>query len=578
MDALESVPAYPTATGAALEIRETSLVKAQDGSIAESEAAARPEFDTSKTICQKLPELLWNAEPDATMEGQTQVTPVEEARPTMQAQEQPLVASEVPRAQTTTPVLKTYRTLQPTETVDLVNTIQTIFETDSTVKENGVILLNAPHLVPAPGAIELPPSTYEFESTSQRITMPAKLRGTGLGAINVAEAMLTNRYPMFSDPNELSYEEMEEIFQKELTDKNIRHPYFHIDISAHPCRPEGSFQLTCGSPMNKLSYIAGVNSPYGYYSRGVSHFGSHLEDWHFASYNVVFAGATKLWVTVKPSSQQVFESKIRELFPTAGSCTQFVRHLAVNVTPSTLRKLGVEHFFVPQNPGQVVAVSGFTYHWGLNTGHNYAEAINFCMERDWIAPDNFKICHYGCGISRKSLPLLEPVYEDGDLKNKMKCATLRDVPRRKEWEQGYDQWEKQQQQKEKCRKPKPKPRMQCKSKTREQSEAIRLKPPQTGLHSRPRNDPAVVLPSLPRTSSANWPRNSSNQGSALLDSIEVAANARHLSGRDPRPRKAIRQPTYQIASSSPSEAETTDDEPPVKQTRAPLKPTHLRYN
>ncbi|KIW03577.1 uncharacterized protein PV09_05332 [Verruconis gallopava] len=465
-----------------------------------------------------------------------------------------------------THAIKPYSTLEPEDTVDLVSKIQTIFEMDTTVKENGVVLLDAPHLIPADGDIRLPPADYGFEATSQRVMTPARLLGTGLVVIKREEAILRDQQPKFSPAKELSEDDMERIFRDhiEMHGRNSkRFPYFNIDISDYRVRPEGSFELTCGAPMDKLSYIAGVNTPYGYYSRGISHFGAHVEDWHFASYNVLFAGQVKLWIAVKPSSKALFERKIRELFPEIGTCVQFVRHLAINIAPATLRKWGVEHFFVPQKPGQIVAVSGYTYHWGINTGQNYAEAINFCIEKNWVAPEEFKNCYRGCGIADDMIPLPKPVLEDGDLETKKERAIVRDQAFRKTWEEEGAKLVNEQDILSANKRLKPRKQSET------PSESMRFFPARARPHLTSRDTSATPFSHRQR------PR--AKQRNTLRDSIEVSAAAQRLNGREYHRRtKTVRQ-RYRDASATPSEpSESTDEEPAVKRDR-PGKTGHSRH-
>jgi hypothetical protein len=174
--------------------------------------------------------------------------------------------------------------------------------------------------------------------------------------------------------------------------------------------------------MDKLTYYPGLNSAFGYCSDGVSLFGAHREDWNFASFNILFKGQIKLWIVVKPSNNELFERKIRELFPKAGPCTQFMRYLGVAISPSLLREWKVEFSLIPQKPGQLVAVGGKTYHWGMNNGSNYAEAINFCMERQYSSHDlvGYKACD---GCAHEGQPILRPVLESRPLEERIKVST-----------------------------------------------------------------------------------------------------------------------------------------------------------
>ena len=319
-----------------------------------------------------------------------------------------------------TRILPPYRELSVQETNDLVETIRTTFETDPAVAGDGVLLFRAPHLVSPEEDIVLPSADFEFEGSAQAVSL-CKGKAKGILQISTSRAVLANREPIFEAAKNLSPEEMEELSAKMMKSKET-YPYFNIDVMTQPCR-KGKYRLLCGQPMESLSYIPGISTAFGYYSQGISYFGAHIEDEHFASYNIHFAGQTKLWIAVKPSSNALFERKVREKFPRSGPCSQFVRHQGLYIPPSLLREWGVKFVFVPQKPGDITVVTGHTYHWGINTGHNYAEAINFCMEREWKADKNYQRCRRGCGI--RGLPLPEPVSEKGTLMERIASANSR---------------------------------------------------------------------------------------------------------------------------------------------------------
>ena len=472
-------------------------------------------------------------------------------------------ASRDPHPKTESRVLPIHRVLGPTDTDDLVGTIQDVFESSEEVAHNGVVLLDAPHLIPPAGSLKMPPQSHPFEATSQRVMIPAKIRGHGIVVIKHDTAEMTNRHPSFPDARVLTIEEMERAFE-ENTDKEAgkftRHPYFNIDISEYKIRPKGSFELTCGSPMDKLSYIAGMNTPYGYFSKKVSHFGAHVEDWHCASYNIHFAGATKLWIAVKPSSKDLFEAKVRELFPDSGECVQFIRHQALNIAPSTLRKWGVEHFFVPQNPGHVVAVTGHTYHWGLNTGTNYAEAINLCLEKDWKAAEDFRNCYPGCGINHASLPLPKPVFEEGTMEEKKEKALIRDEALRKQWEIRVAEWEAAEEAKQAAKRPKKRQTETPRRRSEARASGRRLN---GHASSDDENDSQLQV-----------------EDDTLRERIEISAIAKEVNGRQYRRRSAKGRDYTEKPESSPGSSEEDDDEddePPVIRTR-PKPSGHSRHN
>ena len=517
------------------ETEENSRPHAPDASAEDAEAAASSRLGL----------------PATTNDQDSRPIPASEAE---RSTESPLPAaqhsepSRNPQPKTQTHVLPIHRVLQPTDTDDLVGTIQDVFEHDPDVAHNGVVLLDAPHLIPPEGSLVMPPAGHPFEATSQRVMTPSKIRGHGIVVIKHETAHMTKRKPDFPAVKVLSADEMEQAFQEHIhKDRDqgqfTRHPYFNIDISEYNVRPKGSFELTCGSPMDKLSYIAGMNTPYGYYSKNASHFGAHVEDWHCASYNIHFAGATKLWIAVKPSSKELFETRVRELFPDSGNCVQFIRHQALNISPSTLRKWGVEHFFVPQNPGHVVAVTGHTYHWGLNTGPNYAEAINFCLEKDWKAAEDFKNCYPGCGINHANLPLPKPVLEDGTMEEKKESAFIRDEAFRKEWELRVAEFEAEEEARNATKKPARKPRT---SMPRKQSEA----------------------------------NAGQAEDEALRNRIEVSAASKQLNGRQYNRRPTNPRNYTERPESSPGSSEEDndeDDEPPVMRKRQ-IPSLHSRHN
>lgn len=475
---------------------------------------------------------------------------------TGKSQEQPLATPP-----TATPVLQVFRQLTVADTEDLVNTIQTVFEESASVREDGVLLMNAPHLIPSPESIVLPEESddFRFEGSAQRVNIPKKLQGKGMVVIENDEAKLPNARPTFSVTEVLSPEMMEAFFREALNSKakGKKMPYFNIDLAERSCRTDSTFKLKCGMPMDNLSYLAGVTTPYAYFSTGISHFGAHVEDWYFGSFNILFAGATKLWIAVKPSSQKLFESKVRELFPKAGKCVQFMRHQALNIGPWKLREWGIEHYFVPQMPGQIVAVTGHTYHWGLNTGHNYAEAINFCLERDWKAAEDFENCYIGCGLDiEKVIPLPEPVYEDGILEEKMERAAQRHTEKRAEWNLKLAEVQ--------ARKDKKSGRAKARELAEKRAAASAVKDTDFGMPDgeRPpsRRASHVEVSPLKATPRRNLAKENTGgrqpQIDVIQDHIKVASNEFGLRKRAPPKRTQVQH----IASTSRSDSEDEGDE------------------
>lgn len=102
---------------------------------------------------------------------------------------------------------------------------------------------------------------------------------------------------------------------------------------------------------------------------------------------------------VPPHAKDKLESTLEAAFNVPhDSC--FVRHKHSFIMPRFMDRHGIPYKIVRQTPGEMVVLSPDAYHWGLNVGHNIAEAVN--------APLSNEIWK-------------EAGYKSADLKNRKKC-------------------------------------------------------------------------------------------------------------------------------------------------------------
>ncbi|KAF2785663.1 transcription factor jumonji, partial [Melanomma pulvis-pyrius CBS 109.77] len=124
--------------------------------------------------------------------------------------------------------------------------------------------------------------------------------------------------------------------------------------------------------------LPGINTTYWYIS---TCYGTpanlHMEAGKTGSANLLLAGAPKDWLFIDPHSTSKLEACLREAFPDCKSCSQFVRHLDILISPSWLRKRNITYSTVRQHPGQMMCTMVGSYHQVKNTGGNFAVAINF---------------------------------------------------------------------------------------------------------------------------------------------------------------------------------------------------------
>ena len=130
--------------------------------------------------------------------------------------------------------------------------------------------------------------------------------------------------------------------------------------------------------------IPGVNTAYLYLGMWKATFAWHLEDVDLYSINYIHFGAPKQWYSIPQADAPRFEAAMREFFPAAKQCDQFLRHKTSLVSPALLKsKYNIKVNKVIHREGQFVITFPIGYHSGYNLGYNCAESVNFATE-SWL--------------------------------------------------------------------------------------------------------------------------------------------------------------------------------------------------
>ncbi|KAJ9514690.1 hypothetical protein QJQ45_028432 [Haematococcus lacustris] len=161
--------------------------------------------------------------------------------------------------------------------------------------------------------------------------------------------------------------------------------------------------------------IPGVTTPMTYFGMWRSFFSWHKEDADLLSINYLHFGAPKVWYSIPPSDSAKFDRMAMGLFPElARSCSAFVRHKDILVSPSLLRTHNIKYLQAKQQPGEFVILNAASYHAGFNMGFNCAEAINFATP-DWVAAGKAAdrcTCEAMRDCVRISMKLFDPNWQD----------------------------------------------------------------------------------------------------------------------------------------------------------------------
>ena len=161
------------------------------------------------------------------------------------------------------------------------------------------------------------------------------------------------------------------------------------------CLPEQELQAGLRLGASEVSY-PGIHNPYLYVcATAGAAFALHVEDFYLKSANFLHAGSPKLWIVVHPSNMDKLERKLVETYGITTLCSQCIRHLDIHISPSLLSSWNIQFNYVQQCPGDILLLDTKAYHYGLNSGPNIAEAVNYA-DPDYESPLRYIDCHEPC--------------------------------------------------------------------------------------------------------------------------------------------------------------------------------------
>lgn len=130
--------------------------------------------------------------------------------------------------------------------------------------------------------------------------------------------------------------------------------------------------------------LTGIHEPFLYVGSRATFFGFHLEDADLGAINYLHEGAPKIWYFVPMSEHSNLERLASEFGEAvATTCTNFIRHKALMIPPSTLEGNDIRFSRAVQRQGEFIVTFPGGYHSGFNGGHNKAESINFASKK-WL--------------------------------------------------------------------------------------------------------------------------------------------------------------------------------------------------
>lgn len=194
--------------------------------------------------------------------------------------------------------------------------------------------------------------------------------------------------PEYVTPAHASYEELEEMFWRELTNDKSLPPIYGADVcDSITDEDQDIWNISrLDSLLTEVmeERIPGVNLPYLYFGMWRACFSWHVEDMDLYSVNFLHHGAPKTWYCVPPQYGYKLEKIAAQLFPgMAQVCANMLRHKACTISPKLLEEHGLQVHKMIQEERDMIVVFPHAYHAGFNHGFNMAESTNFALER-WI--------------------------------------------------------------------------------------------------------------------------------------------------------------------------------------------------
>ena len=186
--------------------------------------------------------------------------------------------------------------------------------------------------------------------------------------------------------------------------------------------------------LNSLTYlfdllpypIPGVSTPFLYFGSAKSCFPMHTEDLDLPFVNFLHSGYPKVWYVVHRGSSTSKLSALAaqldsQIIPQHFSCKNVLRHKDMLLTPAFLTANGISFDTIVQKPGHFVISLSRSYHMGLNTGPNIAEAVNFATD-SWVPYGRNAV---SCSCGRIQTPLQIPFLELFNRLSALESATSR---------------------------------------------------------------------------------------------------------------------------------------------------------
>lgn len=142
-----------------------------------------------------------------------------------------------------------------------------------------------------------------------------------------------------------------------------------------------------------IEQLGGIQKPFVYIGDIFTVFAYHVEDYYLLAINYLHSGADKFWYIIPNSEREKFEKLANELGSSVSSCNNIVRHKAMMIPPSVLRKHGIKFSRVVQRKREYIITFPGVLHAGFNCGFNIAEAINIGSDRWLKFFPKFELCN-----------------------------------------------------------------------------------------------------------------------------------------------------------------------------------------
>ncbi|CAG9323163.1 KDM4B_2 [Blepharisma stoltei] len=234
-----------------------------------------------------------------------------------------------------------------------------------------------------------------YKDINVQLTNPIRQHVRGLAGIYsvylISEKSMDldsyRNYAISRDPKQnLSDEEIEMLFWKQI---RYDSPIYGADSNAETLFDSDSewnlsqLDTTLSKGLHPYK-LAGINMPFIYAGCWKSMFCWHKEDMDLYSINYLHFGKPKFWYCIPLEESERFERFCQFHFHDDYiACPEFLRHKSIQISPSILKKAGINVQKVVQRPGEYVVIFAKAYHMGFNSGFNCAEAVNFATPK-WL--------------------------------------------------------------------------------------------------------------------------------------------------------------------------------------------------